>query len=73
MEKKQPTEVVSKNFLKISQNSQENTCAEVSISINLLAALKKETPAQMFYCEFCEIFKSTMLKNTSVRLLLDRM
>ena len=38
-------------FLEISQNSQENTCARVSI--------KKETLAQMFFCEFCEISKNT--------------
>ena len=34
---------VKKVFLKISQNSQEN---------------KKETLAQVFSCEFCEIFKN---------------
>ena len=35
-------------FLKISQNSQGNTCARVS-----------ETQAQVFSCEFCEIFNNT--------------
>ena len=34
-------------FLEISQNSQENNF------------LKKETPAQVFSCEFCEISKNT--------------
>ena len=34
-------------FLEISQNSQENTF------------IKKETPAQLFPCEFCKISKNT--------------
>ena len=34
-------------FLKISQNSHENTCA-----------IKQETLAQVFSFEFCEIFKN---------------
>ena len=44
-------------FLKISQNSQENACARVSQACNFV---KKETRAQEFSCEFCEIFKSTV-------------
>ena len=60
-----------KVFLKILQNSQENTCARVSFLIKLQANfIEKETPAQLFSCEFCEIFKKTFLKNTSERLLL---
>ena len=51
-----------KMFLEISQNSQESTCARVSILINFI---KKEALAQVFSCEFCEISK-----NTSGRLLL---
>ena len=51
-------------FLKISQNSQEDTCARVSFLIKLQAEacnfLKKETLAQVFSCEFCEIFKNTL-------------
>ena len=42
---------VKKMFLKILQNSQENICVKV----------EKETLAQMFSCEFCEIFKNTFL------------
>ena len=57
-------------FLKVLQNSQENTCAGASYLINLQAALKLETLAQLFSCEFCEIFKKIILKNSSVRLLL---
>ena len=50
-------------FSKISQNSEENACAEVSFSIKLLAFcnfIEKETPAQVFSCKFCEI----IIKNT---------
>ena len=60
---KQPPEVfyIKKVFLKISQNSQENTCARVSFLIKLQASacnlIKKETLAQVFSCEFCKIFK----------------
>ena len=43
-------------FLEILQNSQENTCARVSV---LIKFFKKETLAQVFYSEFCEISKST--------------
>ena len=37
---------VKKVFLEISQNSQENICVR---------AIKRETLAQVFSCEFCEI------------------
>ena len=52
---------VKKVFFKISQNSQENTCARVSFLIKLQACnfIKKETLAQVFSCEFCEILKNT--------------
>ena len=53
---------VQKGVLKISQNSQGNTCARVSI---LITYFKKEALVQVLPCEFCEIFK-----NTSGRLLL---
>ena len=39
-------------FLEISQNSQENTCAQACNFI------KKETLEQVFSCEFCEISKN---------------
>ena len=52
-----------KKDLKISQNSQENTCGRVSFLIKLQAKacnfIKKETLAQVFSYEFYEIFKST--------------
>ena len=52
---------VKKVFLKISQNSQENTCVNVPFSLKLEAQacnfIKKETLAQVFSYEFCEIFE----------------
>ena len=53
---------VKKVFLEISQNSQENTCARVSFSIKLPQAcnfIKKETLAQVLFCEFREISRNT--------------
>ena len=54
---------VRKVFLQILQISQENTCARVSFLIKLQAKacnfIKKETLAQVFSCEFCEISKNT--------------
>ena len=50
---KQPPEVfyIKKVFLKISQNSKENTCARDFFN--------KEPTSQVFSYDFCEIFKST--------------
>ena len=52
-----------KAFLEMLQNSQENTCARVSLLIKFLAEacsfIKKKTQAQMFSCEFWEISKNT--------------
>ena len=46
--------VLLKNvFLEISQNSQKNTCAKACNFI------KKESLAQVFFCEFFEISKNT--------------
>ena len=53
---------VKKVLLEISQNSQEDTCARVSLLIKSYfnkGFIKKETLAQVFSCEFCEIFKNT--------------
>ena len=65
---------VKKKFLKISQNSEENTCARVSFLITLQASLirasrqintlkkntlEKETLALVFSCEFYKNFKNT--------------
>ena len=57
---------VKKVFLKISQNSQEDTCARVSFLIKLQAwvcnFIKKETLAQVFFCKFCKISKNTFYR-----------
>ena len=52
---------VKEVFLKISQNSQENTCARVSFLIKLQAL---GTLAQVFSCEFCEISKNPLSYRT---------
>ena len=53
-------------FLEISQNSQENICVRVSFLRKLQAHpcnfVKKETLAQAFSFEFCEISKNTFFK-----------
>ena len=51
---------IKKLVLKISENSQENTCARVSFLIKLHACnfIKKETLTQFFSREFCEIAKN---------------
>ena len=54
---------MKKVFLEISDNSQENTCARVSFLLKLQAGaykfIKKETLAQVSFCEFCKISKNT--------------
>ena len=57
-----PEVFCKKVFLKFSQNSQENTCARVSFLIKFNKVVKKETLAQVFSCEFCEIFKNRFFK-----------
>ena len=46
-------------FIEISQNSQENTCDSANTCANFI---KKETLAQVFSCEFCEISKNTFFE-----------
>ena len=51
-----------KGFLWFSQNSQENTCARVwnlGQRPQVINFIKKETLAQVLYCEFCKISKNT--------------
>ena len=59
--RKQPPDVFceKKVFLKISQNSQENTCTRTSFLIQACNIIKKEALAQVFSSEFCEISKNT--------------
>ena len=65
-----------KVFLKICQNSQENTC--VGIFFNKVAGLrsatllKKRLWHRLFSCEFWQIYKNTFLQNTFGRLILDQ-
>ena len=53
---------IKKVFLKISQYSQENTCAWASFLIKLQDSasnfIKKVTLTHEYSCEFCEIFKN---------------
>ena len=62
-----PVRVFNFNLiLKISQNSRENTCGRDSFLIKLMVCnfIKKESPAQVFSCGFCEISKNTFLYRT---------
>ena len=55
--------LLKKVFLKISKNSQERTCTRISFLIKLQQAfnfVKKEALAQLFSCEFYEIFKNSV-------------
>ena len=57
-----PVVFCKKGVFKSSQNSQENTCASVSFLIKFLKnklLFKKQTLAQVFSCEFCEISNNT--------------
>ena len=66
-----------KIFLKISRNSQENTCARVYFLICWYSrrrqawGLQKETLAQVFSCEFCKMFKKTFVHRTPLVAALD--
>ena len=64
---------IKKVFLEILQNSQENTCARDSFLIKLLLInfIKKESLAQVFSCEFCEISKNNFFTEQLRRLLLQ--
>ena len=66
---------VKKVFLENLQNSQEITCARVSFLIKLQAwsCIKKETLAQVFSCEFCDISRNTFVTKHLWWLLLDVM
>ena len=59
-----------KVFVKISQNSQEITCARVSFQMKLQAEacniIKKETLARVFSCQFyCKVFSTEHLQTTA--------
>ena len=52
---------MKKEFLGISQNSEESTCVRAFLKLQASACsfIKKEILAQAFSCEFCEISKNT--------------
>ena len=51
--------LLKKVFLKISQNSQEKTCARAFFLNKVINFILKRTLAQVFSCEFCEISRHT--------------
>ena len=54
-------------FTKISQNSRKRQCRSLFLTNCRLEAcnfIRKETQAQVFFCEFCYIFKDAFLQNT---------
>ena len=59
-------------FLKIQQNSQECTCARVSLQPATFKFMGKEMPAYIAFCEFCEIFQEHLLWKTSCELALKQ-
>ena len=57
--------VLKKVFLEISQNSQENTCVRDSFLIKFIKNFKKkESLAQVFSCEICEVSKNIFFYRT---------
>ena len=58
-------------FLKISQNSQENTCARVSFLIKLLDLLKNRLWHSCFPVDFAKFLRTPFLENTFGLLLLE--
>ena len=67
---------VKKVFLKISQNSQENTCLRVSFfnevaGLRLSTLLKERLWHRYFPVNFAQFLRTSLLQNTSGRLLLE--
>ena len=60
----------TKLFFKIPQNSYENTGVRVSFLIKTepkaCNIIKKETLAQVFFCEFYESFENTLFYRTTL-------
>ena len=61
---------VKKVFLNISQNSQENTCARVSLLITLLNFVKRETLAQVSSVKFVKFLRTLFFTKHLRQLLL---
>ena len=51
---------MKKNVLKIFVKLTRNTCSRVSLFNKLEGLIEKGTLAQVFLCEFYEIFKTTI-------------
>ena len=56
---------VEKVFLKISQNSQENTCTRVSSRLRSTTLLKKRLWHRCFPVNFVKFLRTPFLQNTS--------
>ena len=54
------TAVLKNVFLKILKMTQESTCSEIFFKYTC-NFIQKETPAQVFFCEFYKTFKHTVL------------
>ena len=63
-----PEVFCKKVFLKILQNSQENTCTRVTFLIKL-KALQKRLWHRCFHLNFAKVLRTPFLQNTSGRLL----
>ena len=57
-QKQSPVVFIKKVFLKISQNSQENSCIRVLL-VSVCNFIKKDTQTQVFSCKFYEISKNS--------------
>ena len=51
-------------FLKILQNSQENTCTRIFFQPTICNFIEKETPAYIFFCEFYDFFQERLYYGT---------
>ena len=67
-----PVVFCKKMFLRILQNSPENTYAKFSFLMKLSSLFKKEIPAQLFSCEFCKVCHNTFFNKLFRWLLLHK-
>ena len=59
-----PVGFCKKEFLKVPQNSQENTCARFSLLFKSQASGLKKNLALVFSCRFFEVFKNAFFYRT---------
>ena len=55
---------MKKKFLKVLQSLLEKTCASTSFLNKVYLFIKRETPGQVFSCEFCKIFENIYFDRT---------